>query len=103
MMFEESKSRNRSIDDRTRFNLHISPKLGHKTIDELTSSDLDALTRRMEKAGRAPQTIKHVLTLLKRLLNFAIEKELIESIPGRLRITMPTVDNCVTKTSRPNR
>ena len=34
-MFEESKSRNRSIDDdRTRFNLHISPYLGHKTIDD---------------------------------------------------------------------
>ena len=97
-MFEESKSRNRSIDDdRTRFNLHISPHLGHKTIEELTSSDLDTLTRRMEKAGRAPQTIKHVLTLLKRMLNFAVEKELVESIPGRLRITMPTVDNCVTE------
>ena len=31
------------------------------------------------------------------MLNFAVEKELVESIPGRLRITMPTVDNCVTE------
>ena len=41
-LFEEAKSSNRSIkDDRIRFNLHIAPSLGTKSIPELTIHDID--------------------------------------------------------------
>lgn len=101
-LFEEAKSANRTIkDDRIRFNLHIAPSLGAKSIPELTVHDIDKLRARMEKAGKSPQTIKHVLALLKRLFNYALRKGYVESIPGTLYITMPTVDNKVTENLTP--
>jgi len=63
----------------------------------LTVRDVDKLRADLEKKGKSPQTVKHVLTLLKRLLNFALHKGFVESIPGKLHITMPTVDNKVTE------
>lgn len=97
-LFEEAKSSNRSIsDDRIRFNLHVAPQLGAKSIPELTVHDVDKLRADLEKKGKSPQTVKHVLTLLKRLLNFALQKGFVESIPGKLHITMPMVDNKVTE------
>lgn len=97
-LFEEVKSANRTVkDDRIRYNLHIAPALGAKTISELTVHDIDKLRAKLEKDGKAPQTVRHILTLIKRLLNFALQKGYVESLPGRLHITMPTVDNKVTE------
>jgi integrase len=97
-LFEEAKSANRTVkDDRIRYNLHIAPSLGTKSIPELTIHDIDKLRATLEKAGKSPQTVKHVLTLIKRMLNFALRRGYVESIPGTLHITMPTVDNKVTE------
>ena len=99
-LFEETKSSNRTIkDDRIRFNLHIAPMLGQKSIPELTIHDIDKLRAKLEKSGKSPQTVKHVLTLVKRLLNFALRKGYVESIPGTLH--MPVVDNKVTENLTP--
>lgn len=101
-LFEEAKNANRTLkDDRIRYNLHIAPSLGAKSIPELTVHDMDKLRGKLEKAGKSPQTVKHVLTLVKRLLNFALRKGYVESIPGTLHITMPTVDNKVTENITP--
>ena len=101
-LFEEAKSANRTVkDDRIRYNLHIAPSLGTKSIPELTIHDIDKLRVKLEKAGKSPQTVKHVLALVKRLLNFALRKGYVESIPGTLHITMPTVDNKVTENLTP--
>lgn len=101
-IFEEAKNSNRTIkDDRIRFNLHIAPMLGQKSIPELTIHDIDKLRAKLEKSGKSPQTVKHVLTLIKRLLNFALRKGYVDSIPGTLHITMPVVDNKVTENLTP--
>ena len=97
-LFEDAKNTNRTIkDDRIRYNLHIAPALGTKSIPEITVHDIDKLRVKLEKDGKSPQTVKHVLTLVKRILNFALRKGYVESIPGTLHITMPTVDNKVTE------
>jgi integrase len=97
-LFEDVKTGNRSLkDDRIRYSLHVAPVLGAKTIPDLTIQDMDRLRAKLEKEGKAPQTVKHVLTLVKRLLNFALQKGYVESLPGRLHISMPTVDNKVTE------
>jgi len=101
-LFEEEKRDNRSInDDRVRFTLHIAPLLGSKAIPELTVTDIDKLRIRLEKARKSPQTIKHVLTLLKRILRFAERKGYVDALPGKLHITMPSVDNRVTENLTP--
>jgi hypothetical protein len=90
------KARNRTIeDDLIRFQRHSAPVLGTKTIPELTVQDIDKLHAKLEKEGKAPQTVKHSLTLVKRLLNFALHKGHVEYLPGVLHISMPTVDNRV--------
>lgn len=62
-LFAEAKSANRTIkDDRIRYSLHVAPALGKKSIPELTVHDIDRLRSRLEKAGKSPQTVKHVLT-----------------------------------------
>jgi integrase len=97
-LFEEAKAGNRTLnDDRVRYHLHIAPALGTKTIPELIVQDIDKLRAKLEKEDKAPQTVKHVLTLVKRLLNFALHKGYVEFLPGRLHISMPTVDNKVTE------
>lgn len=97
-LFEADKRGNRSIgDDRTRFGLHIAPLLGNKELGDIVIADVDALRSRLERSGKAPQTVKHVLMLLKRLLRFAVRRGYLEALPGTLHIAMPLVDNRVTE------
>lgn len=97
-LFEESKRENRSLkDDRIRFSLHVAPVIGKKAISELTTQDIEKIRRKMEKEGKSPQTVKHVLTLIKRLVNYALKNGYIESVPATLHFDMPAVDNKVTE------
>ena len=77
-LFEESERENRSLkDDRIRFSLHIAPLIGKKAISELTTQDIEKIRRKMEKEGKSPQTVKHVLTLIKRLVNYALKTDIL--------------------------
>jgi integrase len=63
---------------------------------EIESAELREIRKNLEKEGLAPQTVKHVLRLFSRTLNWAAapEQELIPmEIAARLKIKMPKVDN----------
>lgn len=97
-LFIEAKSENRSLgDDKTRFRLYVAPVLGKKTVAELATNDIEKIKKKMLKEGKSAQTIKHVLTLVKRLVNFAAQMGYVESIPATLHFDMPVVDNKVTE------
>lgn len=97
-LFIEAKSENRSLgDDKTRFRLYVVPVLGKKTVAELATNDIEKIKKKMLKEGKSAQTIKHVLTLVKRLVNFAAKMGYVESIPATLHFDMPAVDNKVTE------
>lgn len=97
-LFLEAKSENRSLgDDKTRFRLYAAPVLGKKTVAELATNDIEKIKKKMLKEGKSAQTIKHVLTLVKRLVNFAAKMGYVESIPATLHFDMPVVDNKVTE------
>ncbi len=78
---------------------HLCP-LHDRLIETLTTKDMDALSRRLastpsqRRAGEclSPQTVKHVLGLLKRMLRFADHLNICP-FPAGLRFTMPKVDN----------
>lgn len=81
---------------------YLSP-LFDKLPENLTTRDADDLTAKLfetpssrKKNGKtvclSPQTVKHVLALLKRILHFAERRELC-SFPSALKITMPKLDN----------
>jgi integrase len=80
--------------DENRFKRHILPVLGHKQLKELVPLDLDRLRINLGKILK-PQTVKHVLGLIKRLSNFGVSRQLCEGIG--FKITVPKVSNLKTE------
>jgi len=82
-------------DDRYRYEKYIKPSLAIKDVTELITLDIDRLKRSLVKAGLAPATQKHVLTLLRRMLRLGAQKGLF--ILPVAHFDMPRVNNEVTE------
>jgi integrase len=69
-----------------------------RTPQEISTTDVDALRKRMEAAGKSPQTVKNILELLRRIINFGIKKGFCQGYdPAKLRFDMPRIDNLQTE------
>lgn len=76
--------------DENRFKLHIEPVLGKKEPAIFSPFDIDRIRVSLLKTHK-PQTVVHVVTLIKRIINFGVAKQL---CPGlHFKIEMPKVDN----------
>lgn len=84
--------------DEYRYNLHVRDQLGDKEPCQLSPSELDKLRRELSKT-RKPQTVSHVLKLIRRIVNFGVNKQLCQGIS--FRIEMPRVDNLKTEDLSP--
>lgn len=90
------------------FNTHIlSSSISGKIPEELVTLDIERLRRDVSKAKNrstgkplSDQTVKHVLSLLKRILRWATDAGHIQS-PGHLKFKMPSVDNESTENMTP--
>lgn len=69
---------------------HLSP-LCNRLADSLKTTDVDAIAKEMLQQGKAPATIHTAIALLRRLINFAVKKDMIDH-PARLHFHMPKVD-----------
>ena len=108
------------VTDANRYHNYIKPVFGDKEPSEIMQLDIDrlriTLLKKRKKPGNAtklkpqpveplkpqpppeplkPQTVKHVLALLKRIINFGINKQLCNGI--NFKITMPSVNNLKTE------
>ncbi len=93
--YRETKAMNKSLDtDLRRYDKFIKETLGSKLPSEILRLDIDRL-RLKDLKGLAPQTVKHVLALIKRICSFGINKGLCAGIP--FKIEMPKVDNILTE------
>ncbi|WP_136810010.1 tyrosine-type recombinase/integrase [Desulfosediminicola flagellatus] len=54
----------------------LESDLHSKQLDEIKLLDLQRIQKRMEKAGRAPRTIKTIKEVVRQIYNYAIEHEL---------------------------
>lgn len=102
-LWEEYKShrtdsRSLKIDD-YRFNTHIAPTLGSKEPSSLVPLDVDRLRINLMKK-RSPQTVKHVIGIVKRIAAFGQNKGLCQGMSFRPQ--MPNVDNKVTEDLTPD-
>ena len=80
--------------DRLRFNLHLQDIFKDKIPNEITTIDVDKLRHKLLKTGKSPQTTKHVLALLRRVIMFGVKKGLCAAPdPSKLHFEMPKVDN----------
>ena len=84
--------------DDSRYRIYLEKKFGNKKPKEIVQLDLDRLRINLLKK-RAPQTVKHVLTLFKRIVNFGADRGLIS--PLLFKIKMPNVDNLKTEDLSP--
>lgn len=79
--------------DANRYDNFIKPVFGNKTPDEILTLDVDRVRISLLKK-RSPQTVKHVIALLKRIISFGIKKGLTKiPDPSRLYFELPRVDN----------
>lgn len=91
--YRNDHAQNRSIrDDINRYARHIAPALANVAIASLATSQITSLRASLEKAGLSPQTVKHCLGLIKRVINYGASIELFP-MPPNLRFQMPTVSN----------
>ena len=74
-----------------------------KPVKDIVTSDVDAIRKKLEKTPSpikkngqrvmlAPASIVHVLSLIRRLINFAVKRDLCR-MPEHLHFEMPKVDN----------
>ncbi len=76
--------------DKNRYEKYVKPHFGKKEVQDIYPLDVDRVRLSYLKT-HSPQTTKHILALLKRLVNFGVKKALCP--PLSFVIEMPNVDN----------
>lgn len=84
--------------DENRFDLHLKDGVGKKEPKELSPMDIDRLRINLSK-DHAPATVKNILELLRRIINYGSKKRLIPR--PDLFIEMPKVNNLKTEDLTP--
>ena len=93
-LWEEYKSGNPGlkgfVTDENRYKNHIDPVFGAKEPHELAPLDIDRLRLKLLKT-KSPGTVKNVLELLRRIINFGVKKNLCQGV--KFIIEMPRLNN----------
>ena len=82
--------------DEQNYNKHIKPIFGHKSVKSLNSLDFEKFKSDLTDKGLQAQTVKHQLTLIRTIVNFAIKHDLLKNFINPLsngRVKMPEIDN----------
>ncbi len=80
--------------DKGRYNNYLKSPFSNKEPQNIIQLDVERLQRKLLKK-LSPQTVKHILALLKRIINFGVDRGLCEAT--KFKITMPRVDNIKTE------
>lgn len=79
---------------KSQYNLYIKPSFGNKEPKNIIQLDVDRLRIKILKK-RKPQTVKHVLSLLGRIIKFGVKKQLCQGL--NFIIEKPIVHNMKTE------
>jgi len=95
--FKYAKANKKSwVGDEQNYNKHIRPIFGNKSVKQLKSLDLEKFKQALFDKGLEAQTVKHQLTLIRTILNYAIKHELVKNLTNPFssgKIKMPKIDN----------
>jgi integrase len=86
------------VTDENRFTKHIAPAFGNKEPAEIDSLSVDRLRLKLLKT-HTPGTVKNVMELFRRIINFGVKKNLCERL--KFEITMPRLNNEKTEVLTP--
>ena len=85
------------VTDDNRFKNYLTPFV-KLTPEELTTQMVDSLRLTLIKSGKKAGTVKNVLELLRRIINFGVKKGLCEwQSPAKLHFEMPRLNNTKTE------
>ena len=97
--YEANKRDSKGINiDKGRFEKYLLPLFGNKEPHEIIRLDVDRMRVKLLKTLK-PQTVKHVLALVKRLVNFGVSRQLCGNL--NFKIEMVKVDNQKTEDLNP--
>ena len=74
--------------DKNHYELHLQPEFGNKNPDELAPPDVDRLRLELLK-NHSNGTVRNVLELLRRIINFGITKQLCSSLNWTIKLPKP--------------
>lgn len=97
--YAANKADSKAINtDKGRFNKYLFPVFGNKDPHELIRLDVDRLRVNLSKKLK-PQTVKHVLGLLKRIVHYGVARQLCQNL--NFEIEAVKVDNQKTEDLNP--
>ena len=82
--------------DEQNYNKHIKSVFGNKNIKSLSSLNFERFKQELFEKGLKPQTVKHQLTLIRTIFNYAIKHEIVKNYINPLsdgKVKMPDIDN----------
>ncbi|MCP3681436.1 MAG: hypothetical protein GY861_01980, partial [bacterium] len=91
-------------EDQSRWAYHVEPHLKIMMMDKVTPLDIEIVLDKMRgsenRIGKpyAPQTVKHVLILMKRVFNWSIRRDLYSGLNPCLKVKAPKFDNRINNT-----
>lgn len=85
--------------DQSRFEKFLKPAFGNKVPSEIDQLAVVRLRVKLLKT-KAPQTVRNVLELLRRIINFGVNARLCDPLP--FKIEFPKVNNLVTEDLAPD-
>lgn len=98
LYLENKPSLKGKAQDESRYRRYLAPTFGDKEPSQIAPLDIDRLRLRLLKTY-SPQTVKHVLVLLRRLIRFGASKGLCQPLPFQMEL--PPVNNETTEDLTP--
>ena len=84
--YKAHRTKNKALSvDTGRYGKYIEPNFGSKEPKEMIPLDVDRLRMKLSKKLK-PQTVKHILALLRRIVNFGCNKGLSPALPLKIEI-----------------
>ncbi|WP_457746334.1 tyrosine-type recombinase/integrase [Sulfurimonas sp.] len=82
--------------DKQNYNKHIKPIFGNKDVKSIKALELERFKQTLFLKNLKAQTIKHQLTLIRTMLNYAIKHEIVKNFKSPFengKVKMPLIDN----------
>jgi integrase len=98
--YRKTRTQNKSLStDASRYSKYLKPTFGNREPKEILPLDVNRLRLSLLKK-KSPQTVAHILGLLKWIINFGVNNGLCSGLS--FKIKMPEVNNVVTEDLTPD-
>lgn len=75
------------------FEIHIKPEIGHLPLKAVTTEHIEGIKKAMTEKGRAAQSVRYALAVIRQAFNFAKDKGLFHGDNPVSKVKKPKADN----------